>query len=188
MNNQFTEKQLDEIDKNKPHFKHIFTDHVEKELAKMGKFFQKNLDKSYLQPVALKLTDDGFSFKAIKMGLNSIIELQSKFPSYSEITASIRPFCTNYKDSNSEDKEYLKEQEKFEHYKNEMIRVMGEDGLARYFKWWKSVVPDFKIDKDFDSLYLKCAIFDWVDAGMSNNREKILQVGKAKFKRLENLP
>jgi hypothetical protein len=186
MNNQFTDEQLDQIDTSKLHFRHMLTDRIEQELQKMGKFFSKNLGKDYCQPVASKLVDSGYRFKAIKSGLNAIIESRDSFPSYSELIASMRPFCAKLEVQKKEDIEFEKEEIEVERLRGELIKAAGEEAPQKLLEWWLRKV--MKLPKDeFFQAYMKCALFDWRDAGMSNNFEKILTIGLGKLEKIKNL-
>ena len=184
MNNQFTDDQLNELDTTKLHFRHILTDRVEQELQKMGKFFSKNLGKDYCQPVAAKLVDNGYKFKAIKSGLNAIVDSRDSFPSYSEIITSIRPFCTKLEVIKKEDLEFDKEQIEVDRLRNELIKAAGEEAPRKLLEWWLRKV--MKLPKDeFFNAYMKCALFDWRDAGMTNNFERILAIGTSKLEKIK---
>ena len=183
-----TPEQLDKMDINNPTSFHILTDMVENLIRDTGSLYARSVTKDAQKAIAKKLCQQGYRYSAIKSGLDRLAETSPNFPSYSDIVASVRLFMPQDAILTKNDIEYQKEQERFEHYKAEMLKVIDQDGLERYFKWWKENIPPFQISKEYESLYLKCAIFDWVDAGMANKREKIIEIGKAKFKRLENLP
>jgi hypothetical protein len=183
-----TPEALDKMDIKNPTSFHILTDMVENLIRDTGSLYARSVTKDAQKAIAKKLCQAGYRYSAIKAGLDRIAETSPAFPSYSDIVASVRLFTPSDSIQTKNDVEYQKEQERFEKYKAEMVKLMGEDGLARFFKWWKENVPPFQISKEYEALYLKCAIFDWVDAGLSTNREKISQVGKMKFKKLENSP
>ncbi len=181
MNNQFTDQQLDEIDITKPHLRHVLTDNIEVLVKQMAKMYNKPVDKDFQMGVANRLVGAGFRYLAIKNGLNRLVETHGRFPSYAEITASIRPFCNPGELIRPEDVAYIAEEKKYQHYKTEMVKLIGGEGVVKYFNWWCKHVPPFHIDPVIESPYLKCAIFDWVDGGMGNNFDKIKAVGIEKF-------
>jgi hypothetical protein len=177
-----TPEILDKMDIRNPTSFHILTDMVESLIRDTGSLYARSVTKDAQKAIAKKLCSQGYRYSAIKSGLDRLAETSPNFPSYSDIVASVRLFTPQDSIQNKNDAEYQKEQERFEKYKAEMVNVIGLDGLEKFFKWWKKNVPPFEISKDYERLYLKCAIFDWVDAGMSNNKEKIIQIGKSKFK------
>lgn len=176
-----TPQQLDSFRKNISHERMILVDSVEGILRDMCLLFTKGITKEAQTAVANKLIDAGYRFSAIKAGLNRITETSQYFPSYMEIVTSVRLFMPQDSFSTKSDIEYEKEQEKMEHVKAQMIKAVGEEGMTKYFKWWCKNLPPFEVEPLIDSAYLKCALFDWYDAGMGNDFEKVKLIGQAKF-------
>jgi hypothetical protein len=183
-----TPEALDKMDIRNPTSFHVLTDMVENLIRDTGSLYARSVTKDAQKAIAKKLCQQGYRYSAIKSGLDRLAETSPNFPSYSDIVASVRLFTPQDSIQTKNDAEYQKEQQRFEHYKAEMIKMIGEEGLSKYYKWWKKNVAPFPVSEEYQELYVKCAIFDWVDSGMSNNFEKITEIGKAKFKRLESLP
>lgn len=174
-----TPEKLDAMDFKNPTHVHILGDQVESLIKNMGLFFSKNITREAQVAIAKKLVEAGYRFTAIKRGLNQIIETSQSYPTYSEIVASIRPFMPQYGVSEFTNKRFEQEKQRHDKLRTEFINMLGEETLNKYVEWWLKNIPEINIKES--KTYEKCALFDWDDAGKSNNFEKIKTIGKNKL-------
>jgi hypothetical protein len=179
-----TPEQLDKMDYRNATSFHILTDIVEMLIRDTAALYSKAVTKDAQKAIASKLVSTGYRYSAIKSGLNRLAETTQYFPSYSEIVASVRLFMPQEDTRKTSDTVYEREQEKFEKLKGEMIRLLGQEGIEKYLKWHLKHVFELPYLPEHEK-FLKCAIFDWFDAGMGNDFEKIKAIGKDKLLKLQ---
>lgn len=180
--------QMDAMDYNNPTSLHIMTDSVEGYVKELGLFYSKNISKDTQMAIAKRLVTSGYKVTAIKKGLEKVIDSCQSFPSYAEMVAHIRPFNPQIETNSYGDKEFEKEETKLTMIKAEFDKIIGLDGLGQYLRWWIKHVMQLPNDQGYieNMSFSKCALFDWYDAGMTRDFERIKAVGLAKIERIKN--
>lgn len=177
-----TPDQLDAMDSRIPAQAMILADQVESLLRDTCAMFQRSVGKDGQRAIAKRLIENGYRYKAIKNGLNRIVDSCDSFPAYADLVNSIRQFSTLGEGLNNQrDLEYEKEQQKLENCKQELLKIAGPDALPRLLSWWTKNVLGEKYDEKYHQKFIKCALFDWFDAGMGANWEKIKTIGVRKM-------
>jgi len=131
--------------------------------------------------------------------LDRVVNTCDQFPSFSELRRMIEreiPSAKSAKFELERNIEASKENAEYTKYRDEFIRVLGDDALDKYTQWWvKNTFPElsngmmaaFNINP---SIFERSAIFDWYDAGGMNNNgkcdfDKVKRISKEKLRILE---
>jgi len=156
-----------------------------------GYFTYKQSDTK-LNQIAERLQTYGFGWNDIKLASDKIIDNMSTFPSFSDILKvikTVRPYQDEQKEKKDleEKKIFDMEQQRLEKIRSEFHRLLGEDKVEPYIKWWLKNVLELdseaisgKFPVPIKAFELP-AMFDWCDSFFTNNFERIAQVGKEKM-------
>lgn len=123
----------------------------------------------------------------LSLAMDRVINTCTKFPSYSDILSLVNQFTP--KSEVLDRKTMSAEDKKLESIRDEFIKLLGEDKLEPYVKWWYKSVYDISKNEinalGFNHMiFERPALFDWKDAGTTNNFERIAQIGKKKIQEI----